>query len=52
MCSVPNGFRDIAISLHSTLYRRAARHVLTRAANRIDVEGGNLANVNCTNFVI
>jgi hypothetical protein len=26
---IPNGFRDRAISLHSTLYRQATRHVLT-----------------------
>jgi hypothetical protein len=31
-----NGYRDSAISL----YRRATRHVLTRAAKCIDVESG------------
>jgi hypothetical protein len=29
MCPIPNSFRDRAISLYSTLYRRATRHVLT-----------------------
>jgi hypothetical protein len=33
------------------LYRRAARHVLTRDAKWIDVDGGIFENVNCTNFV-
>jgi hypothetical protein len=40
---------------HCTLYRRATRHVLTRVANCIDVDGGIFENVlcslNCTNFV-
>jgi hypothetical protein len=36
MCPIPNGFRDRAISL----YTRATRHVLTRAAKCIDVDGG------------
>jgi hypothetical protein len=44
-----------AISLYSTLYRWATRHVLTRAAKCIDVDGGIFGNVfnyvNCTNFV-
>jgi hypothetical protein len=73
MCPVPNGFRDRAISLystlytvqtsrtrcphtscteielfhctaHCTLYRRATRHVLTRAAKCIDVDGGVFEN--------
>jgi hypothetical protein len=35
MCSIPNGFRDRAISL----YRRATRHVLIRDAKCIDVDG-------------
>jgi hypothetical protein len=35
MCSIPNGFRDRAISL----YRRATRHVLT------DVGSGNSENI-------
>jgi hypothetical protein len=61
MCPIPNGFRDRAISLHwSTVVhqdalRRATRHVLTRAAKCIDVDGGIFENVlyyeNCTNFV-
>jgi hypothetical protein len=38
--SYPNGFRNRAISLYSTLYRRATRHVLTRAAKCIDVDRG------------
>jgi hypothetical protein len=41
MCPIPNGFRDTAISL----YRRATRHVLTRAAKCIDVDGGIFENV-------
>jgi hypothetical protein len=41
MCPIPNGFRDRVISL----YRRAARHVLTRVAKLIDVSGGTFANV-------
>jgi hypothetical protein len=36
MCPIPNGLRDTAISL----YRRATRHVFTRAAKCIDVDGG------------
>jgi hypothetical protein len=36
MCPIPKGFRDRAISL----YRRATRHVLTRVAKCIDVDGG------------
>jgi hypothetical protein len=51
MCPIPNGFRDRVISL----YRRAARHVLTRVAKCIDVDSGIFENVlylvNCTNFV-
>jgi hypothetical protein len=39
--SIPNGFRDRAISL----YRRATRHVLTRVAKCIDVDGGIFENV-------
>jgi hypothetical protein len=50
MCLIPNGLRHRAISL----YRRATRHVLTRAAKCIDVDGGIFENVlhwvNCTNF--
>ncbi|PNF23543.1 hypothetical protein B7P43_G05623 [Cryptotermes secundus] len=53
MCPIPNGFRDRAISLyklfhctvHCTLYRRATRHVLTRVAKCIDVDGGIFENV-------
>jgi hypothetical protein len=40
MCPIPNGFRDRAISLYSTLYRQATRHVLTRVAKFIDADGG------------
>jgi hypothetical protein len=40
---------------HCTLYRRATRHVLTRVAKCIDVDGGIFWNVlyyvNCNNFV-
>jgi hypothetical protein len=48
MCPIPNGFRDKAISLYRlycTLYRRATRHVLTRVAKCIDVDGGIFENV-------
>jgi hypothetical protein len=52
MCPIPNGFRDRAISL----YRRATRHVLTRAAKCIDVDGGIFENIlhyaNNTNYII
>jgi hypothetical protein len=41
MCPIPNGFRDSAISL----YRGATRHVLTRVAKCIDVDGGIFENV-------
>jgi hypothetical protein len=41
MCPVPNGFRERAISL----YRRATRHVVTRFAKCIDVDGGIFENV-------
>jgi hypothetical protein len=44
-CPIPDGFRDRAISLYSTLYRRATRHVLTRVANCIDVDGGIFENI-------
>jgi hypothetical protein len=44
MFPIPNGFRDRAISLYSTLYRRATRHVLTRVAKCIDVAGGIFEN--------
>jgi hypothetical protein len=43
MYPIPNGFRDRA--LHCTLYRRATRHVLTRVAKCIDVDGENFENV-------
>jgi hypothetical protein len=40
-------------TVHCTLYRRATRHVLTRVAKYIDVDGGIFENVlylvNCTN---
>jgi hypothetical protein len=45
ICPIPNGFRDIAISLYSTPYRRAIRHVLTRVAKCIDVDGRIFENV-------
>jgi hypothetical protein len=55
MWPIPNGFRDRAVSLYSTLYRRATRHALTRVAKCIDVDGDIFENVlfclNCTNFV-
>jgi hypothetical protein len=44
-CSIPNGFRDGAISLYSTLYRQATRHILTRVAKCIDVDGGIFENI-------
>jgi hypothetical protein len=53
MCPILNGFRNRAISLQSTLYRRATRHVHTRDAMCIDVDSGIFENVlycvNCTN---
>jgi hypothetical protein len=45
MCPIPNGFQDGAISLYSTLYRKAKRHVLTRVAKCIKVDGGIFENV-------
>jgi hypothetical protein len=45
MCPIPNGFRDRAISLYSTSYRRATRHVLTRVATCFDSHGGIFENV-------
>jgi hypothetical protein len=36
MCPIPNAFRDRATSL----YRRATRHVPTRDAKYIEVDGG------------
>ncbi|PNF42916.1 hypothetical protein B7P43_G12328, partial [Cryptotermes secundus] len=53
VCPIPNGFRDraisqystLAISPHSTLYRRATHHVLTRVAKCTDVDGGILKNI-------
>jgi hypothetical protein len=41
MSTIPNGFPDRAISL----YRRATRHIVTRVAKRIDVDGGIFENV-------
>jgi hypothetical protein len=40
MCPILNDLRDKAISLHSTLYRRATLHVLTRVAKCIEVDDG------------
>jgi hypothetical protein len=40
MCPIPNCFPDRAISLYSTLYKGATRHVLTRIPKCIDVDGG------------
>jgi hypothetical protein len=47
MCPIPNGFRDTAFhpTVHCALYRRATRHVLTRVAKCIDVDGGIFENV-------
>jgi hypothetical protein len=45
MCPIPNGFRDGAISLYSTLYAVGTRHVLTQVAKCIDVDGGIFENV-------
>jgi hypothetical protein len=48
-------FPNFHCTAHCTLYRRATRHVLTRVAKCIDVDGGIFENVlywvNCTNFV-
>jgi hypothetical protein len=54
MCSIPNGFREELF--HCTIViarmkerqdalRRATRHVFTRLANCIDVDGGIFENV-------
>jgi hypothetical protein len=61
MCRIPNGFRDRAMYVIAPIkerqdtLRRATRHVLTRVAKCIDVDGGIFGNVlyyvNCTNFV-
>jgi hypothetical protein len=40
MCPIPKDFQDRAISL----FRRATRHVLTRVAKCIDVDGGIFEN--------
>jgi hypothetical protein len=40
MSPIPNGFRERDISL----YRRATRHVFTRLAKCIDVDGGIFEN--------
>jgi hypothetical protein len=51
MCSIPNGFRDRAMDVISRIkerqdaLRRATRHVLTRVAKCIDVEGGIFENI-------
>jgi hypothetical protein len=41
MCSIPNGFRDRAI----TLYRRATGKVITRVIKCIGVDGGIFVNI-------
>jgi hypothetical protein len=55
MCPIPHGFLDIHFTAHCTLYTLATRHVHTRVAMWIDVDGGIFENVlykvNCTNFV-
>jgi hypothetical protein len=51
MCSVPNGFRDRAMDViehikeRQDVLRRATRHVLTRVAKCIDVDGGIFENI-------
>jgi hypothetical protein len=51
MCSIPNGFRDRAMDVivrkkqRQDLLSRATRHVLTRVAKCIDVDGGIFENV-------
>jgi hypothetical protein len=52
MCLTLNGFRDTAMDVtarikrrQDSLYRRATRYVLTRAAKCIDVDGGIFENV-------
>jgi hypothetical protein len=51
MCSIPNGFRDRAIDViarimeHQDAFRRATRHVLTRVAKFIGIDGGIFENV-------
>jgi isopenicillin N synthase-like dioxygenase len=45
MYPISNGFRDRAVSLYSTMYRRATRHVLTRLAKCIDVDDGIFQNI-------
>jgi hypothetical protein len=46
-CLIPNGFRDIVISLYSTLYtvQTSNTHVITRVAKCIYVEGGIFENI-------
>jgi oligoribonuclease (3'-5' exoribonuclease) len=44
MCPIPNSFRDRAISLY-TVQTLATRHVFTRVAKCIDVDGGIFENV-------
>jgi hypothetical protein len=41
LCPIPNGFQERATSL----YRQPTRHVLTRVAKSIDVNGGIFENV-------
>jgi hypothetical protein len=51
MCPIPNGFRDRAmddialIKKRQDALRRATRHVLTRVAKCVDVDGGIFENV-------
>jgi hypothetical protein len=45
MCPSPNCFWDRAISLYSTLYRRATCHVLTWVAKCIHVNSGIFENI-------
>jgi hypothetical protein len=59
-CSIPNGFRHRALDVIARIneqdaLRRAIRHVLTRAAECIDVDTGIFESVlyyvKCTSFV-
>jgi hypothetical protein len=44
MCPIPKGFSFIEL-FHSTVHVQATRHVFTRVANCIDVDGGIFGNV-------
>jgi hypothetical protein len=44
-CPIPNPFRDGAVSLYNTLYRRATLHFLTQVAKCIDIAGGIFENI-------